>query len=377
MRIGFDVSALVKEAAGIGQCIINLIDNIMDIDTENEYFLFTYDKIKLPFSLKKNWSIVDYGGAKHKQIRYFTALPQILKKMKIEVFFGTRHYLPPFNSRIRYVALVHDLIPLRMPELFTKKHLQRFKIFTAICKHQADSYIAVSEATKADILDYMKIPEEKIQVIYEGAGTNFTPERDVAAIKETMERFGIEGDYLLCLSTVEPRKNMLRTIQAYEQYVLKNELPYKLVIVGGKGWNNGEIYDYVKEHNLSGNVIFTGYVSNEDVKNIYAGATVFIYASLYEGFGIPVLEAMQSGVPVITSNVSSMPEVAGDACILVDPYKIDEIKNAIIKVLDSKELQNEMREKGITQAKKFSWRKCSEAVHHHLLYGPKPETHLL
>ena len=370
MRIGFDVSALVKEAAGIGQCIINIIHNIMEIDKENEYFLFTYDKIKLPFSLKENWRIVDYGGAKHQQIRFFTALPQILKKMKIQVFFGTRHYLPPFNSNIRYVALVHDLIPLRMPELFTKKHLQRFKIFTSICKRQADSYIAVSDATKADILHYMKVPEEKIQVIYEGANPNFTPEKDEAGIKETMERFGIEGSYLLCLSTVEPRKNMLRTIQAYEQYVLKNELPYQLVIVGGKGWNNGEIYDYVKEHDLSSHVLFTGYVSNEDVKNIYANATIFIYASLYEGFGIPVLEAMQSGVPVITSNVSSMPEVAGDACILVDPYQVDEIKNAIIKILDSETLQAEMKEKGIAQAKKFSWRKCSEEVHKHLLNGP-------
>lgn len=371
MRIGFDVSALVKEAAGIGQCIINIIQNIMEIDRENEYFLFTYDKIKLPFSLKENWSIVDYGGSKHQQIRYFTALPQILKKMKIEVFFGTRHYLPPFNPKIRYVALVHDLIPLRMPELFTKKHLQRFKIFTSICKHQANSYIAVSEATKADILHYMKVPQEKIQVIYEGANPSFTPDRDEAGIKETMERFAIEGPYLLCLSTVEPRKNMLRTIQAYEQYVLKNALPYKLVIVGGKGWNNGEIYDYVKEHHLDGYVLFTGYVSNEDVKNIYANATLFIYASLYEGFGIPVLEAMQSGVPVITSNVSSMPEVAGDACLLVDPYQTDEIKNAIIKVLNSEKLQAEMKEKGIAQAKKFSWRKCSEEVHKHLLYGPE------
>ena len=376
MRIGFDVSALVKEAAGIGQCIINIIQNIMEIDRENEYFLFTYDKIKLPFSLKENWRIVDYGGAKHQQIRFFTALPQILKKMKIDVFFGTRHYLPPFNANIRYVALVHDLIPLRMPELFTKKHSQRFKIFTSICKRQADSYIAVSEATKADILHYMKVPEEKIQVIYEGANPNFTPERDEAGIKETMERFGIEGNYLLCLSTVEPRKNMLRTIQAYEQYVLKNELPYKLVIVGGNGWNNGEIYDYVKDHDLSSHVLFTGYVSNEDVKNIYANATLFIYASLYEGFGIPVLEAMQSGVPVITSNVSSMPEVAGDACLLVDPYQTDEIKNAIIKILDSETLQAEMREKGITQAKKFSWRKCSEAVHKHLLYGPEAKDSL-
>lgn len=371
MRIGFDVSALVKEAAGIGQCIINIIKNIMEIDRENEYFLFTYDKIRLPFFLKDNWSIVDYGGAGHQQIRYFTALPQILKKMKIEVFFGTRHYLPPFNRKIRYVALVHDLIPLRMPELFTKKHLQRFKIFTSICRHQADSYIAVSEATKADILHYMKVPEEKIQVIYEGANPDFTPERDEAGIKETMERFGIESPYLLCLSTVEPRKNMLRTIQAYEQYVLKNDLPYKLVIVGGKGWNNGEIYDYVNEHHLNGYVLFTGYVSNEDVKNIYANATLFIYASLYEGFGIPVLEAMQSGVPVITSNVSSMPEVAGDACILVDPYQTEDIKNAIIKVLDSEKLQAEMKEKGIARAKKFSWRQCGEEVHKHLLYGPE------
>lgn len=371
MRIGFDVSALVKEAAGIGQCIINIIQNIMEIDRENEYFLFTYDKIKLPFSLKENWSIVDYGGgAKHPQVRFFTALPQILKKIKIEIFFGTRHYLPPFNPKIRYVALVHDLIPLRMPELFTKRHLSRFRIFTKVCRHQADSYIAVSQATKADILHYMKVPEEKIQVIYEGANPNFTPERDEAGIQETMERFGIEGKYLLCLSTVEPRKNMLRTIQAYEQYVLKKELPYKLVIVGGKGWNNGEIYDYVKEHDLGGHVLFTGYVSNDDVKNIYANATLFIYASLYEGFGIPVLEAMQSGVPVITSNVSSMPEVAGDACVLVDPYQTEEIKNAIIKVLDSEKLQAEMKEKGIAQAKKFSWRKCSEEVHKHLLHGP-------
>ena len=111
-------------------------------------------------------------------------------------------------------------------------------------------------------------------------------------------------------------------------------------------------------------------MSNEDVKNIYANATIFIYASLYEGFGIPVLEAMQSGVPVITSNVSSMPEVAGDACLLVDPYQVDEIKNAVIKILGSETLQAEMREKGIAQAKKFSWRKCSEEVHKHLLNGP-------
>lgn len=367
MRIGIDVSALVKEASGIGQAIINIIKIIMDKDKENEYFLFTYDKINLPFPLAANWQIVDYGGAKHQQIRYFTGLPQILKKMKIEVFLGTRHYLPPFNSKIRYVALVHDLIPLRMPELFTKQHLLRFRIFTKLCKFQADSYLADSYSTKQDIIHFMKVPEDKIEVVHLGANQRFTPERDEAAIAEVMERFGIKEKYLLCLSTVEPRKNMLRTIQAFEQCVLEKQLPYKLVIVGGKGWNNGEIYDYVNQNNLQEHVIFTGYVSDEDVKNIYANASLFIYASLYEGFGLPPLEAMQSGIPVITSNNSSLPEVAGDACILVDPYSVDEIRNAIVKVLNSEELQQQMREKGIEQAKKFSWEKCGEKILAHIL----------
>ncbi len=367
MRIGIDVSALVKEATGIGQAIIHILEVMMKQDKENEYFLYTYDKIKLPFPLADNWQIVDYGGAKHQQIRYFTALPQILKKMKIEVFFGTRHYLPPFNSKIRYVALVHDLIPLRMPELFTKKHLERFRIFTAICKHQADSYLTVSESTKRDIMKFMKIPEEKIEVAPLGASSRFSPERDEEGIAQAMERFGIKDKYILCLSTVEPRKNMLRTIQAFEQCVLEKNLPYKLVIVGGKGWNNGEIYDYVNEKQLQEHVIFTGYVSNEDVKNIYANASVFVYASLYEGFGLPPLEAMQCGIPVITADNSSLPEVAGDACILVDPYKVEEIRDAIMKVLDSEELQQEMRAKGIEQAKKFSWEKCGTQMLAHIL----------
>lgn len=367
MRIGIDVSALVKEASGIGQAIINIIKVMMDEDKENEFFLFTYDKINLPFSLKSNWQLVDYGGANHKQIRYFTALPQILKKMKIEVFLGTRHYLPPFNSKIRYVALVHDLIPLRMPELFTKQHLLRFKVFTHLCKFQADSYLADSHSTKADIIHFMKVPAEKIEVVHLGANQRFTPERDEEAITEVMKRYGIKEKYLLCLSTVEPRKNMLRTIQAFEQCVLEKNLPYKLVIVGGKGWNNGEIYDYVNNNNLQEHVIFTGYVSDEDVKNIYANASLFIYASLYEGFGLPPLEAMQSGIPVITSNNSSLPEVAGDACILVDPYSTEEIRDAIVKVLNSEELQQKMREKGIAQAKKFSWETCGKKMLAHIL----------
>lgn len=364
MRIGIDVSALVKEATGIGQWIIHVMKNIMAQDNENDYFLFTYDEIKIPFELKENWKIVYYGGEKKNKNRYLTHLPKILLQYKIDVFVGTRHYLPPFNkNKIKYLGIVHDLIPLYMPELFTKGHKLRFKVFTDICRHQAHEIVAVSEATKRDVIKYMKFDESKIHVVYEAANPLFNTERNENSIKETMDRYKIDSNYILCLSTVEPRKNMLRTIQAYEKCILNNKLPYKLVIVGGSGWNNGEIYDYVQSHEkLKPHVIFTGYVSYEDVKNIYANASLFIYASLCEGFGLPILEAMQSGIPVITSNTSSMPEVAGDACVLVDPYNINQLEEAISDILSSTEKQKELREKGIEQAKKFSWEKCAAEI---------------
>lgn len=368
MRIGIDMSPIVNEAAGIGQYVINVFKNIMEIDTENEYYLFTYDKIRFPYELTERWHIVYYGGKKKRARNFFTELPFLLRKYKIDRFVGTRHYLPPFNHRrIHYVAIVHDLIPLIMPELFTTRHLNVFKLCTKICQHQADTMIAVSEATKKDIIKYLHFPEEKIHVVYEGANPIYNTERDEAAIAATMNKFHIDSDYILCLSTVEPRKNMLRTIQAFEKCIIEQKKSYKLVIVGGKGWNNGEIYDYVQEKHLEEYVIFTGYVENEEVKHIYANASLFIYASLYEGFGLPVLEAMQSGIPVITSNLSSMPEVAGDACELIDPYNIAELEHAIVRIMESEDLRKSMSERGIEQAKNFSWRKCAEQTLYHIL----------
>lgn len=371
MRIGFDVSALVKEAAGIGQYIINVLKNIMEIDKENEFYLFTYDNLKAPLDLPENWHMVYYGGAKKKQMRYLTHMGKYLKENKIDIFVGTRHYLPLYRSKkLKYVAIVHDLIPLYMPELFTKEHKLRFKIFTDICKHQADLIVAVSETTKKDVLQYMHFPEEKVQVSYEGANPKFNNERDEKGIRQTMEKYNIDSDYILCLSTVEPRKNMLRTIKAYEQCILEKNLPYKLVIVGGRGWNNGEIYDYVQHSEaLKKHVIFTGYVTDDEVKHIYVNASLFIYASLCEGFGLPVLEAMQSGIPVITSNVSSMPEVAGDACELIDPLNIEQMKEAIVRILLSEDTRQSMSKRGLERAKMFSWRKCAEETLYHIIHS--------
>lgn len=358
MKIGIDLSALSKTVAGIGNYCIQLVKNIYILDQENEYYLFAPTDIKLPIEENERWHFVNYGST----MNYLIKLPGILKKLKIDVFVGTRHYLPPFNSHIKYLAIVHDLIPLYMPELFTKGHKQRFKFFTDLCAKKADHIVAVSKATKDDVMKYMKFPESKISVIYEGADKRFTPERDEKRITETMNKYGITKSYILCLSTVEPRKNMLRTIKAFEQLLIKGLDNYQLVLVGGNGWNNGEIYDYYKSHNMEDSVIFTGYASDEEIKHIYANATVFVYPSLCEGFGIPIIEAMQSGTPVITSNISCMPEVAGKACELVNPYSVSDIEHAIEKIISDEKLREKMREAGIKRAAEFSWEKCSKEV---------------
>lgn len=358
MRIGIDLSALSNTVAGIGNYCIQLVKGIYKLDKENEYFLFAPTDIEVPVELNDRWHFINYGGT----IKYMTKVPRILKKKKIDVFVGTRHYLPPFNPGIKYLAIVHDLIPLYMPELFTKDHLIRFRLFTKLCAKKANHVIAISEATKEDVMKYMKIPESRISMIYQGADKRFSPEKDEKRIKEVMEKYGITKDYILCLSTVEPRKNMLRTIKAFEQLQIKGYTDYQLVLVGGKGWNNGEIYEYVQNHAMQESVIFTGYASDDEIKHIYANATVFAYPSLCEGFGIPIIEAMQSGTPVITSNVSCMPEVAGDACELVNPYSITDIEHAMEKLITNEALREKYVQAGFKRAPLFSWDKCAKEV---------------
>ena len=362
MKIGIDMSALSKTVAGIGHYCIQIVKQIYAIDQENEYYLFAPTEIDLPIETNDHWHFINYGGEKGSALKFMTQLPCILKKLKIEVFVGTRHYFPPFNTEIRYIGVVHDLIPLYMPDLFTTFHKIRFRFFTWLCAKKADHIVAISKATAGDVMKYMHIPKEKISMVYNGVDERFSLVRDEAGIRAAMEKYQIKKPYVLCLSTVEPRKNMLRTIKAFEQLITERKMDYQLVIVGGNGWNNGEIYDYAKSHHMEESVIFTGYASDDEIKHIYANARAFVYVSLCEGFGIPIAEAMQSGTPVITSNVSSMPEVAGEACELVDPYSVTAIKDAMEKVLVDEALRERMREKGIAQAAKFSWKKCAEEL---------------
>ena len=253
------------------------------------------------------------------------------------------------------IVTVHDIIPILYPQYHPLKRALYFKYFLKPLLKKADKIISVSEATKKDLVGKLNIEERKIKVIHLGVSEKFKPTEDISVLK----KYGINKNYIFFLGTIEPRKNVQRLIEAYN----KLECEDKLVIAGGKGWG-----EEVTSNNE--NIVFTSYVDEKDLPALYSHATLFVYPSLYEGFGLPVLEAMACGTPVITSNISSLQEVSGNAAVLCDPMNVEDIKDKIRLVLDDNQLQESLRVKGLERATKFNWEKCAretEKVYEELL----------
>jgi glycosyltransferase involved in cell wall biosynthesis len=224
---------------------------------------------------------------------------------------------------------------------------------------KATEIIVPSETTKKDIIEYYKVNEKKIKVIYHGIASSQQP---AASSQQPANK------YILFVGTIQPRKNIKGLIDAFEKlhedktniYESSANNNIKLVIVGGKGWLSEKIFEKAKKSKFSSDIIFTGQVSPDKLLEIYQNTDVFVLPSFYEGFGLPILEAMANGVPVIAGNNSSMLEIVGDAGILINPYKPNEITDAIVKIIQDKNFKEKLIEKGLKQAKKFSWQKCAE-----------------
>jgi len=254
---------------------------------------------------------------------------------------------------VKTVFTLHDLIFRFYPEMH--KPLNRWFLTLMMPRflQAADAVVAVSECTKRDAVKTYGLDETKIKVIYEGVNPRFrrsSPD-DTSAVRR---KYGLPERYVLSVGMIEPRKNLTSLLEAY--VLLRNEdSQLKLVIVGKRGWLYEGFFRRLRELGLEDEVIFPGFVADEDLPASYSAADLFAFPSLYEGFGLPVLEAMACGTPVICSNTSSLPEVAGDAALLVDPNSVEALTRAIIDVLENKELRDELRAKGPRQAAKFSW----------------------
>lgn len=279
---------------------------------------------------------------------------------KIDIFFRDKidiyhcfHTAIPSKSSSKTIITVHDIIPILYPNLTSekkenKKYLENLK---EKC-NRATIVITVSEYSKRDIIKYLEIDSKKIRVVSPGIELEDYGKITIEEINRIKEKYNLQKKFILFLGTLEPKKNIVNIIKGFERINIKN---MELIIAGGKGWKYEEIFETYENSKYKNNIKMLDYIPEEDKIALYKAAELFIFPSLYEGFGMPVLEAMATGTPVITSNISSLPEVAEDAAILVNPYDIVEIAKAIENVIKNDRLKKEMIEKGLKQARKFTW----------------------
>lgn len=346
MRIGIDVQTTLGEKTGFGFYVENLISNLKKIDSKNQYFFFKPTNEK-DLSAPKRLIWDQYQ------------MPQKAKFAQVDILHQPCFSAPIFYSG-KVVVTIHDIIAILYGKdipLFSRQFFSKIMPFSY---RRADKIIAISEHTKKDIIKYLKISPEKIIVIHSAADEMFNKgnisQEKILAMKK---KYQINKNYLLHIGTLNPRKNLQFLIKVFSQVV--NNLPdFQLVITGKKGWYYQGLFDQVKNLGLEDKVIFTGYIKDIDKPIFYQGATLFVFPSLYEGFGLPPLEAMSCGCPVISSNTSSLPEVIGNAGILLSPN--DELSwvRSIKMILEDKKLQKNLAKQGLEQAAKFSWSRTAQ-----------------
>lgn len=360
MIIGFDASrAFVKGRTGTENYSYQLLKALAKIDRINRYIVYTKDISYSSTAVEVNdiWS-GNFTFTTVNWPRLWTQGGLALKTFSDpqDVLFVPAHTLPLIRRPgLKTVVTVHDLGSKYLP----KTHQLKQRIYLGFMQNYqlqtASKLIAVSEATKKDLIQQIGINPKKIAVIYEGYDQKLFKPVNGDLLINSLNQYGLTPqNYFLFVGTVQPRKNLKRLIKAYSHLA---SLP-SLVIVGQKGWLSDEIYQLPERLGIEDRVKFLGYVPDEDMPALYSGAIALVYPSLFEGFGLPIIEAQACGCPVITSNVSSMPEVAGKGAILVDPYGIDDIVIGLKKVED-RALRSKLIEEGFRNIKRFSWGKCA------------------
>jgi glycosyltransferase involved in cell wall biosynthesis len=285
--------------------------------------------------------------------RNFLTIPSVLQKLSPDLFHGV-YWSRFFAQPLPTVLMVHDLSFVSFPQGFRAHEQWVYANLVRACARSAKHVLTVSQFSKQELMRHWRIPADKITVTYDGLDSCYE-----ASGSEPIRE---EPSYILYVGNLHPRKNIVRLLDAYVKVCRSGTFPHRLRIVGQATWMAGEVFAAVRESEFASRVDFTGYVSYEKLASLYQNAAVCVYPSLYEGFGLPVLEAMACGCPVVCSNTTSVPEVAGDACVLVNPESSIEIAQGIRSILSNPALDADLRERGPRQAAKFTWEACAEAT---------------
>jgi glycosyltransferase involved in cell wall biosynthesis len=353
VRIGIDARKL--HDFGIGTYIRNLLRHLARLDRESEYVILCRPEDRDALAtLGENFRAVGETAGNY-SIAEQLKVPLALRRERVDLFHAPHYVLPPLVP-CQSVVTIHDCIHLMFPQYLPgRAALTYARTSISLAARRAARVITVSESSKRDILRFVDAPPDKIDVIYNAYDERFAIEPNEEDVVRVRERFQLGDEFVLYAGNVKPHKNVERLIQAFDMVRRRGLDHLKLVIIGDEVSKYAALRRAVHRHQLHKYVRFLGYLPEETLAVMYRLAAVFVFPSLYEGFGLPPLEAMASGTPVVTSNVSSLPEVAGDAAILVDPYDPAAIAEGMYAVLTDERMRRELRRKGLERARQFSW----------------------
>lgn len=366
MRIGIDYTSAARQRAGIGRYTRELVAALLSLESTHQYTIFA-----AAGGLKDDeWRLeVQREGVRLRTVplsddwlarlwhRLRLPIPVEVVTGPLDVFYSPDFTLPPTVGFTRTLLTVHDLSFMHHPDAFVPSLQHYLEKVVPRSIDRADLVLADSAHARSDLITLFGVSPEAVRVIHPGVDSRFRPEPDPGEREQLRERYGI-GDkpYVLSVGTLQPRKNFVRLIEAFAQFQAETDGKMQLLIAGRRGWLYDDILAEAKRHE---DVQLLGFVEDEDLPALYRGATLFAFISLYEGFGLPVLEAMACGVPVVCSNTSSLPEVAGDSALLVDPLSPDELTEALIRVSGEKGLRQAMIQQGLARAADFTWERSA------------------
>jgi glycosyltransferase involved in cell wall biosynthesis len=368
MHIGIDASRIaVAERTGTERYSVELLGALAQIDRHNQYTLYCNG---LPPALPCVGPNFALRNIPFPRLWTHARLSLELQRHPPERLFVPAHVVPLLHPA-HSIVTIHDLGYLAFPETHTFARRLELHLTTRWSTRAARQLIAISQATRNDLITHYSVAPEKIAVVYHGLGAQFHPITSAATINAVHARYGIRAPYFLYIGTVQPRKNLARLIDAFAQALRAGMTvphpggasgPPHLLLAGKKGWMTAAIEQRAAAAGVAGQVHFTGYVDDADLPALLSGALAFVFPSRYEGFGMPVLEAMACGTPVLTSSSSSLPEIAGDAALLVDPHDTDAIASGLTRLATEPALREQLRMRGLARAAQFTWERCAAAT---------------
>jgi glycosyltransferase involved in cell wall biosynthesis len=375
MKIGIDARSILNpekgEAIGVGHYTYQLIRHLLKNDTQNEYVIFFDFRVRekdIKKFTRPNVQIRFYPFSDYKKYlpgAYSEILgTATLQKEKLDLLHTMSAFdRIPMGYNGKTVVTFHDMAMFNVPQCLPAIKRTRDKAVARLMANKADKIIAVSQSLRSDLQKFLKVNNEKISVIYSGLDERFF-EQSAADAAKVLGKYDITKKYILFLGTLEPSKNISRLLESFAEFKQKqkksNKFDYQLVLAGKRGWLANEYHQIIKDLGLAKDVVFTGYVIGDELSPLFHNAEFFVMPSLYEGFGMTLLEAFATQTPAIVSRVASLPELAGDAAHFINPMDVEELAEAMALFAGDESLRAQYKSKGLAQAKKFNWDKCAQ-----------------